>query len=263
MAAPEDESLRLVFADWLEEQGLSARAEFIRLRSELTKLSETDARREPLDARLNSLREENKDSLMEQCGVLLGWDGMVTVLRRRLSETIAWCETAQASLRTTALCPHDALLILGQPTIQDPGPWVWQRPTTTWRQSIVDELARDRARLLAKRGQPFSPQHGQGRLLLFDPDGTLSDGAAEAESEGFFDVDNMPAWDTWLCFAEDSSIEAGGYHPFCGWLLCWVPDHLTNLVSNGTRVNPEECIVWANDVDTVLTRKLRAAGLLE
>ncbi|HVG45588.1 MAG TPA: hypothetical protein VM890_12695, partial [Longimicrobium sp.] len=42
-----------------------------------------------------------------------------------------------------------------------------------------------------------------GRLLVYVPDADLTDGAAELESGGFFDVFNTPPWDTWVAFATD------------------------------------------------------------
>jgi uncharacterized protein (TIGR02996 family) len=42
VAAPDDDTPRLVFADWLDEHGDAARAEFIRVQCELAKLEETD-----------------------------------------------------------------------------------------------------------------------------------------------------------------------------------------------------------------------------
>jgi uncharacterized protein (TIGR02996 family) len=48
---PEDDTPRLVYADWLEEHGLPERAEFIRVQCELAKLPEGDPRAKPLAAR--------------------------------------------------------------------------------------------------------------------------------------------------------------------------------------------------------------------
>jgi hypothetical protein len=101
-----------------------------------------------------------------------------------------------------------------------------------------------------------------GRLLLFDPDGTLSDGAASEASNGFFDVDNVPPWDTWVWYAEDRDISKGGWTMFASYLVAWVPPHALELVEAGIWVNPEECIRWAAAVDTSFTRRLRNAGLL-
>jgi len=72
----------------------------------------------------------------------------------------------------------------------------------------------------------------RGRLLLYLPDENLSDGAAQYASKGFFDVQNVPPWDTWVCLIER-------------YLVSWVPPLLMDLASQGIDVNPEQCILWA------------------
>lgn len=71
-----------------------------------------------------------------------------------------------------------------------------------------------------------------GKLLLYAPDENLFDGAAEYSSRGFFDVDNIPPWDTWICLFEE-------------YVLSWVPPQLLDLANAGIEVNPEQCILWA------------------
>jgi len=68
----------------------------------------------------------------------------------------------------------------------------------------------------------------QGRLLLFAPRESLSDGAASYSSKGFFDVDNAPPWDTWVGLVEQ-----------------YVPPQLIELANSGVDVNPEQCLLWA------------------
>lgn len=55
LAAPEDDAPRLIFADWLEEQGETERAEFIRIQCELAQSAEGDPRRKRLRAREQEL----------------------------------------------------------------------------------------------------------------------------------------------------------------------------------------------------------------
>lgn len=100
-----------------------------------------------------------------------------------------------------------------------------------------------------------------GRLLLFDPEDSLSDGAAHCESEGFFDVRNVPAWDTWVWYAEDDP-GLGGPTLCSSHLVAWVPPQVLGLAEAGVRANPEQCIRWASEVDNAFTRRLRTAGLL-
>jgi hypothetical protein len=145
-------------------------------------------------------------------------------LMQRLNETIAWCSLK----RLTSEAPYDGpflsqrpseemwseselqphLILTGQlrslqlrPAIQES-----LQPLSQWV-SNVNEVA-------AKR----SPQHG----------------AAQVQSLGFFDVDNVPPWDTWVAME-------GRY------LLPWVPPQMLKFTSAGAEVNPEECIKWADD----------------
>jgi uncharacterized protein (TIGR02996 family) len=55
IAAPDDDAPRLVYADWLDENGDPERAEFIRLQCELARGDETDPRRERLRSREQQL----------------------------------------------------------------------------------------------------------------------------------------------------------------------------------------------------------------
>ena len=55
---PDDDALRLVYADWLEERG-NPRGEFIRLQCALERMSQEDPRRESLQAREQELLAEH------------------------------------------------------------------------------------------------------------------------------------------------------------------------------------------------------------
>jgi hypothetical protein len=105
------------------------------------------------------------------------------------------------------------------------------------RSSIVEDIVQKRAQRLHVEGQhpkTLLSRLPTGRLLCYLPDENLSDGAARYASKGFFDVENVPAWDTWVCFLE-------------GHLVSWVPPQLVELVACGIDVNPEGCIFWAPD----------------
>jgi hypothetical protein len=99
---------------------------------------------------------------------------------------------------------------------------------------IVEDLAEKRAAQLRLEDRYPSPLLGHpdsGRLLLYAPNENLFDGAAQYTSKGFFDVNNIPPWDTWVCFFEK-------------YLVSWVPPQLVELASQGIDVNPEGCILW-------------------
>jgi hypothetical protein len=100
-------------------------------------------------------------------------------------------------------------------------------------QEAVDALVTRRTELLQSHAKlsPLTNVH-TGKLLLFTPQDSLSDEAATVASDGFFDVDNVPAWDTWLYFDGHT-------------LLSWVPPQLISKIQLGIEVNPESCIRWA------------------
>lgn len=86
-----------------------------------------------------------------------------------------------------------------------------------------------------RTGEPVTAIDG-GRLLGFRPDDTLSDGAAEAASNGWFDVDNEPPWDAWIA-----------YDAAAGVLAAWVPPEFVDAVQDAVDANPEGCIYWLGD----------------
>jgi hypothetical protein len=106
------------------------------------------------------------------------------------------------------------------------------------------------------------PDFKRGALLLFDPGQSLSDGAAQVESKGFFDADNVPPWDLWVAYIEEAKQRPKVWTPFDSFLLCWIPPHLEDLVDRSIAVNPERCLHWARDVDSPFLRRLRLASLL-
>jgi hypothetical protein len=77
--------------------------------------------------------------------------------------------------------------------------------------------------------------------------------------DGFFAQDNLPAWDTWVWYAEDRHPNEPYWQSCPSYLIVWVPHHLASPADEGVLVNPEECIRWAANEDTVFTRRLRPA----
>jgi hypothetical protein len=207
------------------------------------------------------------------------------VVRRRLAEAIAWC-----AARAGTGEPGD---VLWAPALRPPGigerppwaampaasrpPWLRDFPVHE-RTGIVEELARARAEALDASGRaPMASAEdlAGGRLVLVEPDSSVDDGASEHVSRGFFDVGDMPAWDTWVCYVLDPGRaaaterwRAAGAGPSAGeigfgdYLVAWVPPVLVDLVDKGIDYNPVECITWADAVDTAFTRRLRAAGIM-
>lgn len=93
--------------------------------------------------------------------------------------------------------------------------------------AAVDAVVVKRRRLLAGARQSWP-----GRILVFQPGESLSDGAASKITAGFFDGDNTPPWDLWIAYSE-------------GNLYAWIPSALELLAQDAIDVNPEQCIKWA------------------
>jgi uncharacterized protein (TIGR02996 family) len=72
--APDDDTPRLIYADWLEENGRPARAEFIRTQIEAFSLPAGDPRRKEPEDRAEALRREHEREWLGPLRAwLLGW----------------------------------------------------------------------------------------------------------------------------------------------------------------------------------------------
>jgi hypothetical protein len=101
------------------------------------------------------------------------------------------------------------------------------------RTELVEALAEKRASLLREMSvfPAVSSDGAGGRLLVYEPDFNVEDGASEYMSKGYFDERDAPPWDTWVCY-------------FDCQLISWVPPCLLDLVQAGIAANPVDCIRW-------------------
>lgn len=105
---------------------------------------------------------------------------------------------------------------------------------------------------------PDTPALPSGRLLVYFPDANLADGASEVASRGFFDVHNVPPWDTWIALARDpGASRPGGYDEY---VVSRVPPALIATVQAGIDVNVEGCIAWLDESDVSARAELHALG---
>lgn len=102
--------------------------------------------------------------------------------------------------------------------------------------------------------RPRARNLADGRLLLFFPNHSLTDGAAHAASGGLVDYENCPPPATWVAWF-------GQADSFYDCLLAWIPASAVRAVDDGVNVNPEECIQWADQCPDHPGPLLRAAGL--
>lgn len=162
-------------------------------------------------------------------------------VRRRIAEAMAWCASDHAfnnRFRTPQLQPKSPLIIEERPP---DGTYSYRHLETEDRIAIVDDVARRRAELLKLHAMevvdsvPASPQ----RLLVTEIENSIWDGFAEMESEGFFDVYDIPAWDTWIDLREATNARE---------ILCCVPLSLAKDAQAGIDVTCMSCIAWIDDV---------------
>lgn len=172
----------------------------------------------------------------------------------RLDETARWClahasvAAPATSLRVSSL--HPGIDVDGIASSVTP--------------ELVDRIASERQRQAQHLPVPEPGDRRGGRLLAYAPDYSLFDGAAAAESHLFLDDDNAPPPATWVCHVEETATPTQ-YKPFTNYLLAWIPQPFVALVDGGIAVNPEECILWANDPklhSLPFIQHLRSAGLL-
>ena len=165
----------------------------------------------------------------------------------RLAQTIAWCSARADPSQPAKSLRNDELR-----------PWVLETDrATTVRRVLEERAATDREVRSASPVQSVEDLRS-GRLLLYFPDGNLADGAAEAETGGFLDIENVPPWDTWIGLFRDDSADIS----YADYLVSWVPSVLVASVERGIYVNPEECILWLADSNVPLVRALRSQRIL-
>lgn len=109
------------------------------------------------------------------------------------------------------------------------------------RMRMVDSLCDRRAALLTS---PVDACRSQSELLaggrlLVALLVSVADGASEAESHGFLDIEDLTPWDTWIACVPSMRRRSPAY------LISWVPPAFLELAEAGIRVNCVDCLRWA------------------
>jgi hypothetical protein len=180
---------------------------------------------------------------------------------QHLSEAIEWCASRAITdepkncLRTPAFAPQPFTNQQERSLArQDEKLIPYFPPRLGLAEVEIVCAARRNALLTLAPRSAIGPR--RGRLLGYTPDDNLCDGASTVRTDGFFDTDNIPPWDTWIaCVAE---------HGKDDYLLSWIPPEFIDLAEDGINVNPEACIWWFDRRDTAfartLTNQLRAVN---
>jgi hypothetical protein len=118
------------------------------------------------------------------------------------------------------------------------------------RLDTVDAVRRRRKTQVVHRRLLSDPTAGGGGLIAYNPDFNMACGTSEAETAGYFDVDNTPPWDTWVAL-----LDVPDARHFETSLIAWVPPVFVSLVHAGIKVIAEECVMWLEECPEPLRRE--------
>jgi hypothetical protein len=158
------------------------------------------------------------------------------VVSQALSETVAWClrrPVQHDRFRSPELDPSALLKV---PRFSDSDIEVWLERKRESYQSAVRAVSANRSAVVRDRNiQVADPAvaKSKGRLLLYEALETVTDGASESSSRGFFDIEDAPPWDTWFLYS-------------VGSIFSWVPEALVQAAQAGIDANPVDCIHWCD-----------------
>jgi hypothetical protein len=149
--------------------------------------------------------------------------------RRNLLEAATWCSRSDTNLRTVILTVPDYFTLL---SLDD-------------REHFINNVFQERRKLLGEQSVDSNSVEN-GRLLVFYPDCTFAlDGVTQIISQGFFDYDNYPAFDTWVYYGVHESRSNG--HPSVFYLISWVPSRVIQNVNEALLSNADESLFWIDD----------------
>jgi hypothetical protein len=152
-------------------------------------------------------------------------------LARRLVEAVAWCEK--------------------HARVDDPAGSL----RTILRRTLPSSRADDVDWIVSERSRAFHPTQlrdvdwkARGRLLVYFPDRDTACGGALSTSDGYFDWNAAPPWDTWLALG-DLGAPGRSDNDF---LLAWVPGCFVELAAKGIWADPMDSVQWLDDAESAL-----------
>src|SRR5262249_55244756 len=98
-----------------------------------------------------------------------------------------------------------------------------------------------------------------GRFLVWYRDLTVDDGVGAIVTNGYLDESDMPPWDTWICYVDQTTDAKAA----AGYLLSWVPSEFVTSVQNAITSNAYDALVWLRGSRLVMEDVLLDEQLLE
>jgi hypothetical protein len=166
--------------------------------------------------------------------------GLLATITRRWGKASAPPVPFDASIRTASLRPP----ILESTTGSDLVCQLLESPTAI--AAAVQHVCRRRTEEIERLGLTVTmpPDLESGRILCTNLETDLCS-AATAPSNGFFDLDDIPPWDSWFHHAPGGRTKGG-------LLYCWVPSALIGSVEAGLDCIPIHFMQWVDDLEEVV-----------
>jgi len=121
--------------------------------------------------------------------------------------------------------------------------------------------------IVRKAQSPIDSRFVWRQSLAYFPDENLFDGVAEQVSKGFFDVNNIPPYDTWVWMVRNvrtfEYADGAKGETEANYLVAWVPPEFIPLARAGVDANPEGCILWLDTLDDEFVRSLRRLSFFQ
>lgn len=167
---------------------------------------------------------------------------MTPEVSRRLAETMAWCSR---HARANYAGPSTRTFDLRPPIMAKRGYDLLEQllASPAEARAAVEHVCAARRQALERLGTPVAPTGPDltGGRILYTTIDTDRCGCATGPSDGYFDLDDLPGWDTWF-YHRDTGTQGGS-------IYCWVPPHLVELADDGLLTLPCENVLWLQSLD--------------
>jgi hypothetical protein len=134
------------------------------------------------------------------------------VVLQALSETVAWCLSRPPQCDQLRSRELDPSAILRVPRFDEIGVGAWTETKRESYQRAVYAINEMRSTLVRDTNVEIAglaEAQSKGKLLLYEPLETVTDGASESSSRGFFDIEDAPPWDTWFSLFRRHNFQLG------------------------------------------------------